>query len=177
VIKFGKSHKTSTPQDQLKMIEYEVSHMEFLTQFYMKKNNYDVPSSIRHLKNAPSVSLNPDLSPNMVKEAKKVFAYEQKAHQVQKKPQHEQKKLWYKKKTSSDSDTRQDEDLAKFEKFEGFHPREGITRHHTLLVPPRAAQDAVRPTQPLINLIAAGKVIVGIHNPVIYVFVCFRIPH
>jgi hypothetical protein len=31
VIKFRNSHKTSTPQDQLKMVEYEVSHMKFLT--------------------------------------------------------------------------------------------------------------------------------------------------
>jgi hypothetical protein len=45
VIKFGNSHKTSTPQDQLKMVEYEASHMESLTQLYMKRNNYDVPST------------------------------------------------------------------------------------------------------------------------------------
>ena len=133
VLKFGNSHKTSTSQDQLKMVEYKDPHMEFLTQFYMKKNTYDVPSSVRHPKNAPSVSLNLDLSPNMAKKALKVFEYEQKAHQVQKKLQHEQKKLRYKKKTSSDSDTRQDQDLAK---FEGLHPREGITRHHAILVAP-----------------------------------------
>ena len=34
-----------------------------------------------------------------------------------------------------------------------------LTRHHALPVPPRATQDAVRPTQQLLNLIAAGQVI------------------
>jgi hypothetical protein len=54
-----------------------------------------------------------------------------KAHQVQKK-------------TSSDADATQDQDLAR---VEGLHPREGITRLSALPVPPRAAQHAVRPTQ------------------------------
>ena len=34
-----------------------------------------------------------------------------------------------------------------------------LTRHHALPVPPRAVQDAVRPAQQLLNLIAAGIVI------------------
>ena len=77
VIKFGNSYKTSTPQDQLKMVEYDVSRMESLTQFHMKKNTYDVPSSVKHPKNAHSVSVsvNLDLSPNMVKKALKVLEY------------------------------------------------------------------------------------------------------
>ena len=35
-----------------------------------------------------------------------------------------------------------------------------VTRHHALPVPLRATQDAVRVAQPLLNLIAAGKVII-----------------
>ena len=34
-----------------------------------------------------------------------------------------------------------------------------VTRHHALPVPPRAAKHAVIPALPLLNLIAAGKVI------------------
>ena len=105
------------------MVEYKVYHMEFLT--------YDVPSSIRHPKNAPSVRFNLYLSPNMTKKALKVPEYKQKTHQIQKKLQFEQEKLQYKNKTSSDSDTSQDQDLAM---FEGLHPREGITGHHALPV-------------------------------------------
>jgi hypothetical protein len=66
-------------------------------------------------------------------------------------------KLKYVKKTSSDSDTRQDKDLAK---SEGLNPREGITRHHALPVQPRAEEHAVRAALPPLNLIAAGKVII-----------------
>jgi hypothetical protein len=62
------------------------------------------------------------------------------SHQVQKKLQSQQKALQDKLKTSSAT---QDTDLAR---DEGLHPREGITRHHALPVPPRAAQNAVRPT-------------------------------
>ena len=40
-----------------------------------------------------------------------------------------------------------------------------------------AGPHAVRPAQQLLNLIAAGKVIIGIHNTLILLFVCFRIPH
>ena len=99
------------------MVEYEASHMENLNQFNIKRNNNDVPSSVRHPKNTPSISLNLDQTHNMAKKALKVSEYEQKAHQVQKKLQYEQKKIRYKKKTSSDSDTSQDA------MFEGLHPR------------------------------------------------------
>ena len=165
------SSATSTRQVlQLKMVEYEASHMESLNQFYIQRNIYDVPSSVRHPKNAPSISLNLDLSPNMVKKNLKMLEYEQNvlntnmmvcssgylnSHQVQKKLQSQQRALQYKVKTSSDSDATQDPDLAR---DEGLNPREGITRHHALPVP-RAEQDAVRPAQPLLNLIAASKVI------------------
>ena len=112
------------------MVKYEVPCIEILTQFRMKKNTYNVSSSVRHPKNAPSVSLNLVPSPNMVKKALKVSEYEQNAYQVQKglkyeqiklqyeqkklqyeqkkpqyeqkKPQYKQKKLQYKEKTSSD---------------------------------------------------------------------------
>jgi hypothetical protein len=35
---FGDPHKTSTSQDQLKIVESEAFHMKSLTLFYMKKN-------------------------------------------------------------------------------------------------------------------------------------------
>jgi hypothetical protein len=57
------SHKATTSQDQLKMVRHKDSQMMFLTQLYVKKNTYDVPSSVRNPKNASSVSLNMDLSP------------------------------------------------------------------------------------------------------------------
>ena len=139
-VKFGTPNKTSTPEDQLKMAEYKASHMESLNQFYVKKNTYDVASSARHPKNTHSVNSN---------ERNYNSGYLNKAHQ------HEQMKLKYEKKTSSDSDTRQDKDLAK---FEGLNPREGITRHHALPVQPRADKHAVRAALPPLNLIAAGKV-------------------
>ena len=80
------------------MVEYEVPCIEILTQFRMKKNTYNVPSSVRHPKNAPSVSLNLVPSPNMVKKALKVSEYEQNAYQVQKGLKYEQKKLQYEQK-------------------------------------------------------------------------------
>ena len=83
----GNTHRASTSKDHLKMVEHKVSHMEFLIQFYMKKSTYDVPSNVRHPKNAPSISLNLDLSPHMAKKALKTFKDEQKVHQVQKKLQ------------------------------------------------------------------------------------------
>jgi hypothetical protein len=146
VIKFGNYHRPSTPQDQLNMVKYEASHMESLNQFYVKKNTYDVTSSARHPKSTHMMNSN---------ERNYNSGYLNKARQ------HEQMKLKYEKKTSSDSDTRQDKDLAK---FEGLNPREGITRHHALPVQPRATQDVVRPTQQLLNLIAAGQVIKVIVN-------------
>ena len=112
VIKFGNYHRTSTPKDPLNMIKYKGSHMASLTL------TYNVPSSVRHPKNAHSVSLNQDLSPNMVKKNLKVLWCEQKA-------------LQYKVKTSSDAVATQDPDLAR---VEGLHPREGITRHSALPV-------------------------------------------
>ena len=162
-----RSHKTSTPKDQLKMVEYEASHMENLNQFYIKRNNYDVPSSVRHPKNAPSINLNLDLSPNMAKKALKMLEYEQNvlssnmmicssgylnSHQVQKKLQSQKRALQYKVKTSSDSDATQDPDLAR---DEGLHPRGGITRHHALPVNP----EFYRVLASCSNLIAAGKVL------------------
>jgi hypothetical protein len=162
VIKSGNSHKTSTPQDQLKVVEYKGSNMEHLT------ITYDVPSSVRHPKNAHSVSLNLVLSPNMAKKALKVPQYEQnvlktnvliynsgylnKAHQDQKKLQHEQKALQYKVKTSSDADATQDPDHAR---VEGLHPREGITRHSALPVGTESHRVLASSTNP----IAAGQVL------------------
>ena len=122
----GNSHKASSSQDHLKMVEPKDSHKEFLIKFYMKKNTYYVPSSVRHPKKAPSISLNLDLSPHMAKKALKISKHKQKVHQVH-------KKLQYKKQTSSDSDTSQAQDLAM---LEGLHPRGGITRHHALPVRP-----------------------------------------
>jgi hypothetical protein len=163
-------HKTSTPKDQLKMVEYEASHMENLNQFNIKRNNNDVPSSVRHPKNAPSISLNLDLSPNMAKKALKMLEYEQNvlnsnmmicssgytnSHQVQKKLQSQQMTLKYKVKTSSDSDATQDPDLAK---DEGLHPREGITRHSALPVGP----EFNRVLASSFNPIAAGQVITSL---------------
>jgi hypothetical protein len=142
-VKFGNTHKISTPQDQLKMFEYEVSHMEFLAQFYMK-NTYNVPSSVRHPKNTTVMKtnvlnntvtitammntavmntavMNTALMNNAMMNNNKMNL--NKAHQVQKK-------------TSSDADATQDQDLAR---VEGLHPREGITRLSALPVQPRAA--------------------------------------
>ena len=59
------------------MVESEVTYIEFLTQFYRKKNTDDVPSSARHPKNAHSVSPILDLSPNMAEKALKVPEFEQ----------------------------------------------------------------------------------------------------
>ena len=87
----GNSHRASTSKD---------SHMESPIQSCMKKDTYDVPSSDRHPKNAPSINLNLDLLPHMAKEAMKTSKYEQKVNQVQEKPQYEQRKLQYMKKTS-----------------------------------------------------------------------------
>ena len=42
IAKFGNPNKTSNPKDQQKMVEYEASHMEFLSQFYIKRNNYNM---------------------------------------------------------------------------------------------------------------------------------------
>ena len=135
-----------------KMVEYEASHMEFLSQFYIRRNNYDVPSRVRHHKKAlkmseyeQSVMITDVLYTNMMICRSGYIN----SHQVQEEPKPQQK-------TSSDSGATQDPDLAR---DEGLHPREGITRHHALPVPPRATQDAVRPTQQLLNLIAAGQVI------------------
>jgi hypothetical protein len=111
VIKFGNSHKTSTPQDQLKMLEYEVSRMKSLTQFHMRMNTNV-------------------LTTNMMNHNSGCL---KKSHQVQKKLHHKQKALQYKVKTSSDADATQDSDLAR---VEGLHPREGITRHSALPVGP-----------------------------------------
>jgi hypothetical protein len=83
-IKFGNSHKTSTPQDQLKMVEYEAYSMESLTQFHMKRS--------------PNV-----LTTNMMNH---ISGCLNKSHQVQ-------KKLQYKVKTSSDADATKDPDLAR----------------------------------------------------------------
>jgi hypothetical protein len=169
-VKFSNLNKTSTPKDQLKMVEYEASHMESLNQFYIKRNNYEVPSSVRHPKNAPSISLNLDLSPNMVKKDLKIPEHEQSvlntnmmicssgytnSHQVQKKLQSQQMTLQYKLKTSSDSDATQDPDLAK---DEGLHPREGITRHSALLVGPEFNRVLASSS----NSIAAGPVITSL---------------
>ena len=139
------------------MVEYEASHMESLNKFYMKKNTYDVPSNVRHPEN--TVVMNTAVMTTAVMNTAEMISnvmnhnsgYLNKSHQVQKKA------LQYRVKTSSDADATQDQDLAR---VEGLHPREGITRHHALPVPPRAAQDVVRPAQPLLNLIAAGKVII-----------------
>ena len=122
-------------------------NMECLAQLYMKRNNYDVPSSVGYPKNAPSVSLNLYLSPNMEKKALKMLEYEQsvmntnmmiynsgylnKSHQILKKLQDKKKAPQYKVKTSSDADANKDPDLAR---VEGLHPREGISRHHALPV-------------------------------------------
>jgi hypothetical protein len=146
--KFGNYHKTSTPQDQLKMVEYKGSHMESLIL------TYNVPSSVRHPKTAHRVSLNQDLSPNMAKKALKVLQYEQNAPQ-------------YEAKTSSDADATQDPDLAR---VEGLHPREGITRHSALPVGPEAHRVLASSTNP----IAAGQVITSLSFSGIYVIVTFR---
>jgi hypothetical protein len=148
VIKFGNYHRTSTPQDQLNMVKYKGSHMESLTL------TYNVPSSVRHPKNAHSVSLNQDLSPNMAKKTLKVLWCEQKA-------------LQYKVKTSSDADATQDPDLAR---IEGLHPREGITRHSALPV----RHEVHRVLASCSNLIAAGPVITSYHLCGIYIIVTFR---
>ena len=85
----GNSHRASTSKDHLKKVEYKDSHMESPIQSCMKKDTYDVPSSDRHPKNAPSINLNLDLLPHMAKKALKTSKYEQKANQVQEKPQYE----------------------------------------------------------------------------------------
>jgi hypothetical protein len=143
-VKFGNLNKTSTPKGQLKMAEYEASHMESLNQF----NNYNVPSRFGHPKNAPSISLNLDLSPNMMKKYLKILEYEQSVlntnmmicSSVYLNSHQAQKRLQSQVKTSSDTDATQDPDLAR---DEGLHPRGGITRHHALPVPQRADQHAV----------------------------------
>ena len=120
----------------------------------MKKNTYDVPSSVRHPKNAHSVSLNQDLSPNMAKKTLKVLWCEQKA-------------LQYKVKTSSDAVATQDPDLAR---VEGLHPRECITRHSAL--PVGHEVHCMRASSN--NPIAAGPVITSYHLCGIYIIVTFR---
>jgi hypothetical protein len=156
VIKFGNSHKTSTPEDQLKMVEYEASHMEFLAQFHMKRNTYDVPSSARHPKNTgvlnSAMTKNANtLTTNMMNHNSGSL---NKSHQVQEKLHHKQmqKALQYKVKTSSDADANQDPDLAK---AEGLNPREGITRHSALPV----GTEFHRVLASCSNLIAAGQVL------------------
>ena len=129
------------------MDKHRDPHMEFLIQFYAKKNTNDVPSSGRHPKNTTSVSLSLDQSPHMAKKVLMMFKYKLKV-------------LQYKGKTSSNPDTTQDQDLAK---FEGLHPRDGITRHHALPVSPELCHVLASCS----NLIADGQVIVGIRNPVI----------
>jgi hypothetical protein len=156
VIKFGNCHKTSTPQDQLKMVEYEASHMESLTQFYMK-NTYDVPSSARHPMNTAVMN-------TAVIDNNGMNHNSSSLNQVQKKgPQ-------YKVKTSSDADATQDPDLAR---AEGLHPREGITRHSALPV----GSEFTRVLASCSNPIAAGLLIIVTKVMEINVLYCFRIPH
>jgi hypothetical protein len=175
LVKYKDPHKELLAKVYMKKVKNKDSHTKSTNRPQRKKDiynvhgnvknapgislNYDVPSSFRHPKNAPSISLNLDLSPNMAKTALKMLEYKQSvlntnmiicsngyinSHQVQKKLQSQQKALQDKVKTSSDSDATQHPDLAR---DEGLNPREGITRHHALPVPPRAAQHAVRPSQ------------------------------
>ena len=113
------------------MDKHKDSHIEYPIQSYTKKNTYDVPSSVRHPKTAPSISLNRKMSHHMAKETLKTFKCEQKADKEQKKLQSEQKKLQSEQKTSSDLDTSESQDLAI---FEGLQPLDGITRHDAIPV-------------------------------------------
>ena len=131
-------------KDRLKKVKLRNPQMESLAKFDMKENTDDAPSSDRHPEHTTNVSHSMFQSTHSAKEVLRMFKYKRKA-------------LQYKVKTSSDLDTHQDQDLAK---FEGLHPREGITGHHALPVPPRAAKHAVRPALPLLNLIGAGKAII-----------------
>ena len=91
------------------------SQMEAHNKFHMQ-NTYDAPSSDEHHEGTPSIGL--DHSPNVAKKVLRMFKYKRKDPQ-------------FKMKTSSDSDTYQDEDLAV---PEGLILRVGITGYHALPV-------------------------------------------
>ena len=137
----GNSQKRSTTKDRLKIGKLKKLQMESLTKFSisiskghlkigklkklqmaslitfsMMKNTDDAPSSVKVPKTTTSIGLSLGHSHYV---AKKVLRMSE-----------------YKVKTSSDADANQDQDLAR---VEGLHPREDITRHSALLVPPREA--------------------------------------
>ena len=101
-----------------KKVKPKYSQIDCSNRFLVSKDTFNAPGSGRHPESTPSVSLDPDQSPNVARELLRMYKYKR-------------KELRYEKKTFSDADTSQDEDLAM---FEGLVPREGITGHHALPV-------------------------------------------